>query len=46
MRFDRLLDLTYASQLDQIEEALKALDKRLSVQVESCTTFATGATPL
>jgi len=27
MRFDRLLDLTYASQLDQIEEALKALDR-------------------
>ncbi|SPF48527.1 Antitoxin HicB [Candidatus Sulfopaludibacter sp. SbA4] len=31
---DRLLDLKHASRLDQIETALKALDKRLTVQVE------------
>lgn len=31
---DRLLDLTHRSRLDQIEEALAALDKRLAVQVE------------
>ena len=31
---DRLLDLKHASRLDQIERALKALDKRLTVQVE------------
>jgi len=31
---DRLLDLTHASRLEQIETALNALDKRLTVQVE------------
>ena len=31
---DRLLDLKHASHLDQIETALRALDKRLTVQVE------------
>ena len=31
---DRLLDLKHASRLDQIETALNALDKRLSIQVE------------
>jgi len=31
---DRLLDLKHDSRLDQIETALKALDKRLTVQVE------------
>lgn len=31
---DRLLDLTHRSRLDQIEEALAVLDKRLAVQVE------------
>ena len=31
---DRLLDLKHASRLDQIETALKALDKRLTIQVE------------
>ncbi|MGO4881716.1 MAG: type II toxin-antitoxin system HicB family antitoxin [Bryobacteraceae bacterium] len=31
---DRLLDLTHRSRLDQIEEALAALDKRLAVQIE------------
>ena len=31
---DRLLDLKHASRLDQIETALKALDKRLTIQIE------------
>ncbi len=31
---DRLLDLKHASRLDQIETALNALDKRLTIQVE------------
>jgi len=31
---DRLLDLKHRSRLDQIETALKALDKRLSIHVE------------
>ena len=31
---DRLLDLRHASRLDQLEAALKALDKRLSIHVE------------
>ena len=31
---DRLLDLNHASRLDQIETALNALDKRLTIHVE------------
>jgi len=30
---DRLLDLSHHSRLEQIEEALAALDKRLAIQV-------------
>jgi hypothetical protein len=33
---DRLLDLTHASRLDQLETALKGLHLRLAVQVENC----------
>jgi antitoxin HicB len=32
---DRLLDLKHASRFDQIEQAFRAIDKRLSVRVES-----------
>ena len=35
-QMDRLLDLTHASRLDQIETALKGLHLRLAVQVENC----------
>jgi len=31
---DRLLDLKHASRLDQIETALRALDKRLTIEVK------------
>jgi antitoxin HicB len=31
---DRLLDLSHHSRLDQIEDALAALDKRLAIQIE------------
>jgi antitoxin HicB len=34
-QMDRLLDLTHASRLDQIETALKGLHLRLAVQVEN-----------
>jgi antitoxin HicB len=35
-QMDRLLDLTHASRLDQIETALKGLHLRLAVRVENC----------
>jgi antitoxin HicB len=35
-QMDRLLDLTHASRLDQIEAALKGLHMRLAVHVENC----------